>query len=172
MQKNLFLVGPMGVGKTTIGKLLAKTLNLAFYDSDKEIEKHTGASISLIFELEQESGFRLREQNMIDMLSQKSNIVLATGGGAVLSQINRDHLSSRGVVIYLKSDLENLYLRTNRDKNRPLLQTENPKQKLADILAERDPIYREIAHKIIETDKAPLKTIVNNICESINRDVE
>ena len=170
MHKNIFLVGPMGVGKTTIGKLLAKTLNQPFYDSDSEIEQQTGASISLIFELEKESGFRSREQSMIDELSQKTNIILATGGGAILSEINRQHLASRGFVIYLKSELESLYLRTCRDKNRPLLQTDNPKQKLANILAERDPLYTQIAHKIIETDKAPLKMIINNICESIDRD--
>jgi len=153
----------MGVGKTTIGKLLAKSLNQPFYDSDKEIEILTGASISLIFELEQEKGFRIREQSMIDHLTKKSKIVLATGGGAVLSEINRKHLSSRGFVIYLKSGLENLYLRTSRDKSRPLLQKKNPKQALAKILAERDPLYKEVANKVIETDKAPLKTIVSDI---------
>jgi len=165
MQNNLFLIGPMGVGKTTIGRLLAKSLNQNFYDSDKEIEKLTGASISLIFELEQEKGFRIREQSMIDHLTQKSTIVLATGGGAVLSERNRKHLASRGFVIYLKSGFENLYLRTSRDKNRPLLQTENPKQELAKILAKRDPLYTQVADKIIETDKAPLKIIVSDICK-------
>ena len=156
----------MGVGKTTIGKQVAKALDQDFYDSDKEIEKHTGASIPLIFELEQEKGFRKREQDMIDQLSNKTGIVLATGGGAVLSKINRERLASRGYVIYLKSDLENLYLRTCRDKNRPLLQTDNPKEKLANILAEREPLYKQIAHRVIKTDGATIKTIVNNICES------
>lgn len=163
MPNNIFLVGPMGAGKTTVGRLLAKQLRRTFYDTDQEIEKHTGATVSLIFELEKEQGFRLREKQMIDDLSQKDNIVLATGGGAVLDAGNRHTLSSRGYVIYLHSSIDQLLSRTAHDKNRPLLQTENPRQTLTELINIRDPLYREIADSVVETDQQSAHKVVSKI---------
>ena len=168
MNENLFLVGPMGAGKTTIGRQLAKMLNRSFYDSDREIERRTGASIALIFELEDEVGFRKREQEMIDELTLKTNIVLATGGGAVISEQNRRHLHERGHVIYLRADAEQLFKRTSRDKSRPLLQTENPQQTIRELLLRREPFYREVAHTIIETNDEPIRNIVQKISATLN----
>lgn len=153
----------MGAGKTTIGRLLAKQLGLTFYDSDREIEKRTGAPISLIFELEQESGFRKRECIIIDELTQLDDIVLATGGGAILDEENRHKLSSRGHVIYLYATIEQLLKRTSRDKNRPLLQTADPGKKLEDLMSIREPLYREVAHTIVETGNSPVKHVVNDL---------
>ena len=163
MKNKFFLVGPMGAGKTTIGRLLAKQLGLTFYDSDREIEKRTGAPISLIFELEQESGFRKRESKIIDELTQLDDIVLATGGGAILDENNRKMLSSRGHVIYLYASIEQLLKRTSRDKNRPLLQTADPEGKLAELMSVREPLYREVAHTIVETGSSPVKHVVNDL---------
>jgi len=142
---NIFLVGPMGAGKSTVGKQLAKSLGRDFYDSDKEIEKRTGVSISWIFEMEGEAGFRVREQKMIDQLTKLKDIVLATGGGAVLSEDNRRALRSRGNVVYLSASAEQLFHRTAKDKTRPLLQADDPKQKIIDLLATRDPLYKSVA---------------------------
>ena len=165
---NLFLIGPMGAGKTTIGRQLARHLGRKFYDSDKVIEERTGASIPLIFELEQEQGFRKREKAIIDELTQYDNIVLATGGGAVLDPDNRDRLASRGHVIYLHAPIEYLLQRTSRDNSRPLLQTEDPKRKLQELMEIRDPLYREIAHTIIETNSCPVKQVVAKILTMVS----
>lgn len=165
MARNIFFVGPMGAGKTTIGRQLAKQLKRDFYDSDREIEQRTGVSIPLIFELEQEEGFRKREQAMIDELTQLENIVLATGGGAVLAPENRNHLSARGYVIYLYAPISQLLRRTSNDKNRPLLQTDNPRQKLEQLMAVRDPLYREVADTVIKTDNLPVKQVVKQIIQ-------
>jgi shikimate kinase len=167
---NLFLVGPMGAGKTTIGRQLARQLGRKFYDSDKVIEERTGASIPLIFELEQEQGFRKREQSVIDELTQYENIVLATGGGAVLDPDNRRHLASRGHVIYLHAPIEFLLQRTSRDNNRPLLQTHDPQRKLQELMEIRDPLYREIAHTIIETNSCPVKQVVAKILTMVTEE--
>jgi shikimate kinase len=164
---NLFLIGPMGAGKTTIGRQLARNLGRKFYDSDKVIEERTGASISLIFELEQEQGFRKREKAIIDELTQYDNIVLATGGGAVLDPENRQHLASRGHVIYLHAPIDYLLQRTSKDNSRPLLQTQDPKAKLQELIETRDPLYRETAHTIIETDSCPVKRVVAKILTMI-----
>ena len=147
MQKagNIFLVGLMGAGKTTVGKLLAKHLHKTFLDSDHEIERRTGVDISLIFELEGEAGFRSRETNLLQELTQMRDIVLATGGGAVLSKQNREALSQNGAVIYLCASADDLWQRTRHDKSRPLLQTSDPYGKLSTLLDERDVLYREIA---------------------------
>ena len=158
----------MGAGKTTIGRQLARQLGRKFYDSDKVIEERTGATIPLIFELEQEQGFRKREKAVIDELTQNDNIVLATGGGAVLDPENRQHLASRGHVIYLYAPIDFLLQRTSRDSNRPLLQTDNPRRKLEELMEVRDPLYREIAHTIIETDSCPVKQVVAKIMAIIN----
>jgi len=153
----------MGAGKTTIGRQLAKQLERSFYDSDKAIEERTGASVALIFELEQEEGFRKREKAVIDELTQYQDIILATGGGAVLDAENREHLASRGHVIYLKAPIDFLLQRTSRDTNRPLLQTDDPRRKLKEIMDIRDPLYQEIADTIIETDNCPVKQVVAKI---------
>lgn len=163
----IFLVGPMGAGKTTIGRQLAKQLKKEFLDSDREIEARTGADIPLIFELEGEEGFRNRECKMIDELTQRDNIVLATGGGAVLNDENRKHLKSRGCVLYLFASLDHLFERTSKDKNRPLLQTENPRQRLQEILDLRDPLYREVADVIVETGGQTIHYVVQQILKQL-----
>lgn len=153
----------MGSGKTTIGRQLAKQLHRDFFDSDHEIENKTGANIPLIFELEGEEGFRKRETAMLDFLTLKNGIVLATGGGAVLSAKNREMLHERGRVIYLSATLEQLWERTRLDKNRPLLQTENPQDKIASLLEQRDPLYRELADIIIDTGTGNVKATIKQI---------
>ena len=165
MSRNIFFVGPMGAGKTTIGRQLAKQLQRDFFDSDREIEKRTGASIPLIFELEQEAGFRAREKAMIAELTQKENIVLATGGGAILDPENREQLSSNGYVIYLYAPISQLVKRTSRDKNRPLLQNEDPKKKMEELMAIRDPLYRSTADTVIKTDSIPVKKVVRQLAQ-------
>jgi len=167
MSGNIFFVGPMGAGKTTIGRQLARSLGRTFIDSDREIEQRTGADIPLIFELEGESGFRSREKAVIDDLTAGNNIVLATGGGAVLDADNRRHLSERGFVIYLTAPLNQLFERTSRDKSRPLLQTENPRERLRQIIAERDPLYREIADLVLVTDRQPVRHVSNKLLHTI-----
>ena len=164
---NIFLVGPMGAGKTSVGKQLAKALKREFVDSDKEIEDRTGVNIPTIFDIEGEKGFRNREQQVIDELTQRSGLVLATGGGAVLAQDNRKALQSRGVVIYLHGSIEQLYQRTHRDRNRPLLQTDNPKQRISELLEIRDPIYRSVADHIIETDGQTVRKVVSAIMQKL-----
>ena len=169
MNKNnkIFLVGPMGAGKTTIGKQLAETLSMDFMDSDHEIETRTGVTIPHIFDVEGEEGFRRREEAMIDELTQKQNIVLATGGGAVIREINRRHLENRGTVIYLHASIDQLLERTSRDKNRPLLQTENPRAKLEELMAAREPLYRQIADIIIDTEQQPVNRVVMRIAQKL-----
>ncbi len=167
MSGSFFLVGPMGAGKSTIGRQLARSLGLEFVDSDREIEARTGVDIPLIFELEGEDGFRRREQEIIDTLTQKPGIVLATGGGAVLSRINRQHLASRGPVIYLRTSIEQQLKRTARDRNRPLLQSENPGRILQELMKIRDPLYREIADWTIETDGCRVRDVVQKIVRHI-----
>ena len=163
MTRNIILVGPMGAGKTTIGKQLAQQMGRDFYDSDREIEKHTGANIPLIFELEGEEGFRKREKNILIELTEKQEIVLATGGGVVLDSDNRTQISENGLVVYLSAPLTQLFNRTSKDRNRPLLQTKNPRKKLEEIIAARDPLYREVADIIIETDDKPVRNVVKNL---------
>ena len=164
---NIILVGPMGAGKSTIGRLLAKELRLVFHDSDKEIEQRTGVSIPLIFDVEGEQGFREREHSVIADLCQMQGIVLATGGGAVLRPDNRQALREGGQVIYLCTSVEQQLDRTSRDRNRPLLQTPNPRQVLVDLMALRDPLYREVADIIIETDERPPRLVVGEILEQL-----
>ena len=157
----------MGAGKTTVGKYLAKNLGMDFYDTDQEIEKRTGVRVPTIFEMEGEVGFRKREVLMIDELSQLQNIVLATGGGAVLNAENRENLASRGIVIYLRASVHDLFVRTRFDRNRPLLQNTNPQAKLEQLFAQRDPFYREVAHHIVDTGNQPVINIVQQIQELI-----
>jgi shikimate kinase len=167
----IFLVGPMGAGKTTIGRLLAKTLKLEFIDSDLEIEKRCGADIPWIFDVEGESGFRIRERNMIEELTTRSNIVLATGGGAALSAESRKYLSSRGRVVYLMATIEQQLERTARDQKRPLLQNiADPKSKLTELMQIRDPLYREIADYVIQTGSRNPKAVCADIVKALNDD--
>lgn len=160
---SFFLVGPMGAGKSTIGRQLARALGLEFVDSDREIEIRTGVDIPLIFELEGESGFRRREHQVIELLTARKGIVLATGGGAVLDPDNRKCLAARGKVIYLHTSVEQQLQRTAHDRSRPLLQTENPRQTLEALLATRDPLYREVADWVIETDGCRVRDVVQEI---------
>jgi shikimate kinase len=163
MAQNIIFVGPMGAGKTTIGKQLARQLGRTFYDSDRVIEERTGANIPLIFEMEGEEGFRRREKAIIAELTNKQDIVLATGGGVVLDPDNRDQITRQGFVIYLKAPLDQLFNRTAKDKNRPLLQTPDPRKKLEEILNARDPLYREVADVVIETDGSPARGVVKKL---------
>ena len=166
---NIILVGPMGAGKTTIGRQLAKKLSKEFYDSDHEIEKHTGADISLIFELEGEEGFRKRESQLLKELVSNKYIVLSTGGGAVLDPENRKLLSDNGIIIYLKSTAEKLYRRIADDKRRPLIQTDDRLNKIKKILEEREPLYQSLANEIIETQELSIKQITQKILDLISK---
>ena len=164
---SFFLVGPMGAGKSTIGRQLARALSLEFIDSDREIEVRTGVDIPLIFELEGESGFRKRERQVIDLLTARKGIVLATGGGAVLDSENRKYLTARGKVVYLHASVEQQLQRTAHDRSRPLLQTENPRNKLEELMQIRDPLYREIADWVVETDGCRVRDVVQEIVRHI-----
>lgn len=160
---SVFLVGLMGAGKTTVGRRLAQALRWDFADSDHEIERRAGASIPLIFELEGEAGFRAREKAMIAELTQRSAIVLATGGGSVLNPDNRRCLIGRGFVVYLCASIDELVRRTHLDHNRPLLQTADPRSRLLQLMAQRDALYREVADCVISTEDQPVKEIVGEI---------
>ncbi len=153
----------MGAGKTTIGKRLARALKRRFVDCDHEIEKKTGASIPLIFEIEGESGFRAREKRVIDDLTLEPGVVLATGGGAVLDPENRQRLSERGLVVFLYAPVELLVARTRNDTNRPLLQTGNRAERLREIMLQREPLYREIADLTVDTGAMAMGEIVSTI---------
>lgn len=153
----------MGAGKSTIGRLLSAELHSEFFDSDKVIEERCGANIPWIFDMEGETGFREREEQVIDELTQVTDIVLATGGGAVLRDANRKHLSSRGTVVYLCTSVEQQLARTAKDRNRPLLQQDNPEQILRELFLQRDPLYRSIADIIIETDQRNPKWVVQEL---------
>lgn len=159
----------MGAGKTTVGRLLAKHLNKEFFDTDHEIERRTGVNIPLIFELEGEAGFRRREAAVIEELTHSDNIVLATGGGAVLLPENRENLKRHGVVIYLRANVNELWMRTRNDKNRPLLQTENPRQKLEQLFEQRDPLYQEVATIVVDTGGQAVGSIVHEIEKRLNQ---
>ncbi|WP_029933603.1 shikimate kinase AroK [Thiomicrospira pelophila] len=168
MQKqSIFLVGPMGAGKSTVGRFLAERLGYEFIDSDHEIEERTGVTIPMIFDIEGETGFRQREMTVIDELTQRPNIVLATGGGVVLAEDNRRALRSRGFVIYLRSSVESLVQRTKNDRNRPLLQTDDPEKVIRQILEARDPLYMEIADLVIETQQVSVFRVVKHIHEAL-----
>jgi shikimate kinase / 3-dehydroquinate synthase len=164
---NIFLVGLMGAGKTTIGRLLARKLGKRFVDSDHEIEARTGASIPWIFEIEGEASFRRREADMIRELAGQHGLVLATGGGAVLDAGTRALLAERGTVIYLRAGINSILQRTSHDRNRPLLQTPNPRGKLEELTAQREPLYREVADLVIDTGRPNVQSMVHAILEQI-----
>ena len=150
---NIYLVGMMGAGKTTVGRHLAKRLHLRFVDCDQEIEARSGVKIPVIFEIEGEAGFRRREAQMIEELTQLDGIVMATGGGAVLAEGNRRYLARNGFVVYLCAPPAALYERTRHDRNRPLLQVDSPQARLTEIYAERDPLYRSVADLVVEGNR-------------------
>jgi shikimate kinase len=160
---NIFLVGLMGAGKTSVGKLLARRLGKTFFDCDHEIERATGVRIPVIFEIEGEAGFRARERRMLADLAQRSEIVLATGGGAVLAAENRSMLKENGTVVYLCASPQDLWHRTRHDRNRPLLQTEKPLEKLIELYGERDPLYREIASLVVDTGNQSLSALAHRL---------
>lgn len=164
---NLFLVGLMGAGKSTIGRQLAKSLGRAFVDSDHEIEARTGASIPLIFDVEGEAGFRQREKKVIDDLTGRESIVLATGGGVVLDAENRAHLKARGLVVYLYATVEQLLARTAKDRNRPLLQTADPRGRFEELMTVRDPLYREVADLVVDTGRRTVRGAEREILAKI-----
>jgi len=169
LSTNLYLVGPMGVGKTTIGRHLAPILNKTFKDSDREIEQRTGASIPLIFELEGEAGFRKREQAIIAELTQEQNLILSTGGGAVLCPENRRLLKCNGWVIYLYASLNELMERTAHSRQRPLLQTADPRARLEQLLLERHPLYKEVANITIKTGDRTIRQVVRTILRRLRQ---
>lgn len=166
---SIFLIGPMGAGKSTIGRLLAKAMDVEFIDSDREIERKTGVSIPLIFEYEGEEGFRRREAEVIGELTQAEGIVLATGGGSVLLPENQQSLKERGFVVYLHCPVEKQLERTQKDLNRPLLRTEDPRKRLMDLFKVREPIYRKVADCVIDTGIASSRTIVCQILKAHGR---
>jgi shikimate kinase len=166
-KRNIFLVGPMGAGKSTIGRLLSQELNLEFVDSDKEIETRAGADIPWIFDVEGEIGFRDREESVIASLSTQKGIVLSTGGGAVIRDANRSVLKEHGTVVYLNTSVAQQLDRTSRDKNRPLLQTADPESVLKDLMSVRHPLYLETADIIVKTDGRHPKTVVTEIIKQI-----
>ncbi len=166
-ESRIFLVGPMGAGKTTIGNQLARSLNLDFIDLDQELERRTGASVSLIFDIEGESGFREREKKLINELTQRDRTVLATGGGAVLAADNRQRLSRRGFVVYLKTPLETLVERTRYDTSRPLLHSGDPAATLGEILQVREPLYAEVADLVVDSGTLSVKQVLKMISEEL-----
>ncbi len=165
---NIFLIGLMGAGKTTVGKLIAKNLGKTFYDTDQVIEQRTGVKIPTIFEVEGEAGFRKRETTMLEELAQQRNIVLATGGGAIIAPENRAILKQHGYVIYLRANVNELYLRTRNDKNRPLLQNVDVKAKLEQLFHARNPLYTETADLIVDTGHQPVTVIIQKIEAALN----
>ncbi|PWT74854.1 MAG: shikimate kinase [Proteobacteria bacterium] len=166
---NIFLVGMMGAGKTSVGRLLARHLGKTFYDSDQVIESRTGVKIPVIFDLEGEAGFRARETAVLKELTALCGIVLATGGGAVLSPINRELLGSRGSVVYLKAPVAELWNRTRQCRNRPLLQATDPYARLIELHQQRDPLYHEVAHVVVETGAQSLKSLVHKLEQRLLR---
>ncbi|WP_420846636.1 shikimate kinase AroK [Nitrincola alkalilacustris] len=166
---NIYLIGPMGAGKSTIGRLLAQELKTEFYDTDKVIEERSGANIPWIFDVEGEQGFRDRETAVIDELTQHDNIILATGGGAVLREINRQHLQSRGLVVFLSTSIEQQLERTSKDRNRPLLQTDNPRAVLIKLLEEREPLYKACSDLVVRTDRRHPRTVANEIIKLVKQ---
>ena len=153
----------MGAGKTTAGRHLAAELAKTFHDTDHEIERRTGVRISLIFDIEGEAGFRAREKQVVDQLTQLANVVLATGGGVVLDADNRRHLVERGVVVYLHGQPKDLWHRTRHDKMRPLLQDTDPLEKLRSLYLQRDPLYREIADIVIDTGRQSARALLHHL---------
>lgn len=170
--KRLFIVGPMGVGKTTVGKLLASELGLRFLDSDREIERRTGTNISWIFDVEGEKGFRDREEQVLEDLTNETNVLIATGGGAVLRERNRENLKIRGLVIYLNADLTLLIKRTKDETKRPLLKGKSAKKVLEKILRERGSLYKEVSDLEVKVTEKSIKNTVAEILKTLQEEAE
>ena len=167
--RSVFLVGPMGSGKTAVGRQLASRLGYRFVDSDAEIERRTGVDIPYIFEKEGEDGFRVREREVIDELSAREGIVLGTGGGAILAPDSRERLAARGVVVYLETSVDQQLGRTRRSTNRPLLFTDDPRGRLAELMTVREPLYRSIAAITVRTDGRKVHSVVDEIADALGR---
>lgn len=165
---SIYLIGPMGSGKSAVGRQLARELQLHFYDSDQEIEERTGVDIAFIFEKEGEDGFRRREQQVIAELTKLKNIVLATGGGSILPAESRQHLAANGTVIYLRASVDQQLARTRRGKERPLLNKGDRRTVLSDLMKVREPLYQEIADFVVETDGRRVRTVSREITELLN----
>jgi shikimate kinase len=165
--RNIFLVGLMGAGKTTVARQLARRLGKTFYDTDHEIERRTGVRVQVIFEIEGEPGFRAREAQMVDSLTALEDVVLGTGGGVVLKPENRAVLAARGFVIYLRAQPRDLYQRTRHDKSRPLLATDDPLARLEELHRVRDPLYREVADLIVDTGRQSVGALVESLLKSL-----
>ncbi|NIL94063.1 MAG: shikimate kinase AroK [Woeseiaceae bacterium] len=165
--QNVFLVGPMGAGKSAVGRQLARMLHLEFIDSDDEIEARTGVDISFIFEKEGEEGFRQRESRVIDELTLREGVILATGGGAVIDAQNRNHLGARGFVIYLYTSVGQQLSRTQRGRERPLLENGDRRKILEDLMEKRDRWYREVADLVVDTDGRKVKAVANEILDRL-----
>jgi len=162
-RSNIFLVGPMGAGKTTVGRRLAELRGMTFADSDHEVEQRTGVDIAFIFEKEGEAGFRRREKLVIAELTAGHGLVLATGGGAVLDPENRQHLAGRGFVVYLRASVDHQLRRTGRTESRPLLQSGDPRETLERLFSVRDPLYREVADLVIDADGGNARNLAQEI---------
>ena len=164
---SLILVGMMGAGKTTVGRLLARRLKRSFYDADEEIERRCGVRIPVIFDIEGEAGFRARETQVIAELCALESAVLATGGGAVLAEENRHRITARGTVIYLHARPAHLWQRVRHGRNRPLLAIADPQKKLEELYAERDPLYREVADLVVDTGKQSVQALAKGLLERL-----
>ena len=167
--RNVYLIGPMGSGKSAVGRQLAKLLHLEFHDSDVEVERRTGVDIPYIFEREGEAGFREREREVIDLLTLLPNVVIATGGGAVILPENREHLSNRGRVVYLQTGIEQQLERTRHGRQRPLLYTDDPEQRLRDLMAFRAPLYESIANVTVATDGRHVRAVAEEIVHKLKQ---
>lgn len=170
-ERNVFLIGPMGSGKSAVGRHLARLLHLAFYDSDAEIERRTGVDIAYIFEKEGEAGFREREREIINALTQLERVVVATGGGAVLLPENREHLAARGQVVYLRTGIDQQVERTRHGRQRPLLHTEDPEAKLRELMVLRAPLYESIAAVTVATDRRHVRAVADEIVQLLTQQV-
>jgi shikimate kinase len=164
---SIFLVGMMGAGKTTVARMLATRLNRTFVDCDHELEARCGVKVPVIFEIEGEAGFRAREAAIIDELTARPGIVLATGGGAILREENRQRLGARGLVIYLRAHPHDLHMRTKHDKNRPLLMTPDPRKRLEELFTQRDPLYREVADLVVDTGRQGVQVLVKQVLQTL-----
>jgi shikimate kinase len=166
---SIFLIGMPGSGKTTIGKSLARSLRRPFVDLDHQIEQRCGVRIPVIFEIEGEQGFRRRESQVLAEVAQEDGLVLATGGGAILAEENRQILASRGWVIYLRASVDDLVLRTSKDRNRPLLATQNPRARLEQLMAERVPLYEALADLVIDTGATSVSALGQQVAQQVRQ---